>query len=383
MKPQQRALLGLLCLATVCQAQSKLSVHGYLNQAFAISRSHQIFGIPTDGTTDYRNLALQFRYELNEDDNLTIQLNHSRSGLNPVFAGDDDVQLDWAYIQHNFSEKTSVKIGKIQMPFGIYNEIRDVGVLLPFYNLPYAPYGEGSYMGETIDGFNLSHSFTGWSPWELSFSFYGGHWEWVEWQRSIELGTGAIIDLVATAKVNNALGTQVWLSTPISGVRLGVNVASGSMSEGLNFGEGALFGNRRVFMEAASLDATFDHLFLRSEFLHLTLVDSDLMGLIYYVQGGVKFLNDRIGLHAQADFFEVHDVPLIEILVPLLRFEKASFDYNKNYAVGVSFALTSDLVLKTEAHWNRGYLVEDAFLFPYTQKPLDSQYAIFSLSTSF
>ena len=130
-------LLAVLpVLLTTLSAQSKLNIHGYLTQAYAISDGNKIFGISPHGSADYRNLALQFRYDANPSNTIVFQFSHERLGSTPIMLLKEDVELDWGFFEHRFRNAISIKVGKIQIPLGIYNEIRDVGVLLPFYRLP-------------------------------------------------------------------------------------------------------------------------------------------------------------------------------------------------------------------------------------------------------
>lgn len=128
-------IISVLIFMAPVFGQTGLSVHGYLTQGFAISTDHQVHGISTEGTSDYRNLALQFRYDVDDQQNFIIQFSHERLGLSPIMQLEPDVELDWAYYEYKFNDIYSIKVGKIQMPFGIYNEFRDVGTLLPFYRI--------------------------------------------------------------------------------------------------------------------------------------------------------------------------------------------------------------------------------------------------------
>ena len=142
----------LIALSANISGQSKLRVFGHLTQGFAISDEHQIFGIPTSGSSDYRNLALQFRYDIDPKNNLIVQIAHKRLGKHPAQSEADDVELDWGFFEHHFSPEIFLKFGKVQMPLGIYNELRDVSVLLPFYRAPSSVYSESRASGEYVNG---------------------------------------------------------------------------------------------------------------------------------------------------------------------------------------------------------------------------------------
>src|SRR4028118_973750 len=101
------AVLGLLpCPALAQQVPdwvSRFSIHGYVSQAYAVSEDHQILGIPTEGTTDYRDLALQFRYEQDRKNTFVLQLRQERLGESPRER--DDLELDWAFYQRSVSDR--------------------------------------------------------------------------------------------------------------------------------------------------------------------------------------------------------------------------------------------------------------------------------------
>lgn len=375
-------ILSSTVFSSSVKAEGKVKVHGYLTQAYAVSARHQIFGIPTRGTTNYRTLAVQFRYDRDDENSLIFQLNNRRVGSSPLQRLDNDVALDWAYLIHYFGDQTYVKVGRIQMPFGIFNEIRDVGVLLPFFKLPYAPYGEGSYMSETIDGIAVTHSIYDLASWNLEFTAFAGRWEWTEWQRIASPIDGSDMDVMAKARVENAIGGQVWLWTPVEGLRFGSAFARGDINGGLNFEEGGLFGHRAVFFNTLSLDGAFRRFFARAEHLNLVLVGTDSRVKGYYAQVGAH-LNERFSIHGQADFFKVNDVPVPDLFKPSTTAESATFDYNTDYALGLKALIHSHLVLKLEHHWNRGFLIEDAIPNPFADGTFKSRYAILSVSASF
>jgi hypothetical protein len=73
---------------------SKLTVHGFLSQAYGRADGETAFGIPNTGTTDYRTAALQFGYGLTDKDRLVIQLGHQRIGVADEGAFLPDVSLE-------------------------------------------------------------------------------------------------------------------------------------------------------------------------------------------------------------------------------------------------------------------------------------------------
>src|SRR6185295_799141 len=52
---------------------SKITIHGFLSQAYARTDGSQILGIPKQGTADYRTAALQVRADITPSDTFAIQ----------------------------------------------------------------------------------------------------------------------------------------------------------------------------------------------------------------------------------------------------------------------------------------------------------------------
>lgn len=159
-------LLVFLLVSASAAAQdgiSKLSIHGYLSQAYAKSDGNQILGVDSEGTTDYRTAALLLRYEMSDFDSFVVQLSNERLGESPFGALREDVTFDWLFYERKIGGSTALRVGKVPNPFGIYAELRDVGILLPFYRPPNSIYQE-FFLSETIDGVSVSRDFHGESP---------------------------------------------------------------------------------------------------------------------------------------------------------------------------------------------------------------------------
>ncbi|HEX7239619.1 MAG TPA: hypothetical protein VF263_05110, partial [Longimicrobiaceae bacterium] len=148
-----------LCVSGPLHAQGalaeKLQVHGYLTQGYAQSGELPILGISEGGTANYRTAALQFRYGITEKDNFVLQFSHRDMGTSLFTSDESSVMLDWAFYQRRFGNG-SVRVGRGPIPLGIYNEVRDVGTILPFYRAPSNFYYEGF---ETLDGASANYDF--------------------------------------------------------------------------------------------------------------------------------------------------------------------------------------------------------------------------------
>jgi hypothetical protein len=344
------------------ETSSKLSFHAYLNQAYARSDSHQVFGIPEDGTANYNNIAFQFRYQLTHKDVVVVQLAHDRLGKSTLNDVIDDIELDWAFYQRQITDVTSIKVGQIQLPLGIYNEIQDVGTLLPFYAAPESVYLKNR-TSESFVGAMVSHTFAQGSPWSVDGDLYYGGWDRLE--QTPQTGVTNV------AKAENAVGTQLWLNTPASGVRFGLAAFRMDIRDSVN----QVGSKDRSKTFVLSYDGTFERFFTRAEYIYgrqparltsqITTPRIDYEG--YYGQVGVTVL-PRLKVSAQAEVAQYD-----------LNLGTGKTTIFKDYALGIAYYFDYNIVAKLEAHRNRGTQVENEAL----PGPVVTNYGLASLAISF
>lgn len=346
-------------------ALERLSVHGFLTQAYGISDGHQRLGVTSHGTADYRVAALQFRYDASDRDAFVIQLSHERIGHSPLARLEPEVDLDWVFYERRFGANTTARVGKIRSPVGIYNEIRDVGTLLPMYRPPVTLYGEQFYTSETLDGVMVSQRVP-LGDWSLEVDGFFGGWEYVQF------------DLESFAQVDGGLGTQVWLETPVRGLRLGGSAVRYTSRDILGAPED--FEDPQVLWRAA-LDGTFPRFFVRAEAFHVAFGAEEVgyMGEAQGYYGQASFsVTDRLGLVAQAEFTDL----AVEVTADPQPF---SFDDNidRDLGFGVQYRAWPNVLLKLEGHRYRGYGIEDEFRLLGLTDRANVTYGLFSVSTSF
>ncbi len=402
-RPRTLALLAAGALAAqVLSAQEasspgrdqRLEVHLFLTQAFATARfadggffaphaDEANLGIPEGGTTDYRSLAVQLRYELTPKDSAIVQLSHRRFGFSPLTEVEGEAELDWAFYEHRFAEGTAVKVGRVQIPFGIFNQVRDVGTLLPFFRAPFSFYREVSFTSETVDGVLASRRFFTASPWSLMVEVYGGGWNLIE--QRIDRP-----ELVVAARAEDALGSQLWLKTPMPGFRLGLGGQRYSVAGGLFRRPGETTTFRDLHLSAEALVGRF---VARAEARELTLpvtfatgpplgfVRSDARYRGAYLQLGAR-AGHRFRVYAQAERAAFRQAsPRFAAAIDLdpLR---------QDLGLALHYLLAPEVVLKVESHWTEFEQVAlegatpDLRLRFRERKATGGRYSIVSLSAS-
>ena len=349
-------------------ALDRLSIHGFLTQAYGITDGHQFLGLPSYGTADYRTAALLFRYDATDRDVFAVQFSHERLGLSPLGALEPAVDLDWIFYEHRFGDRTIARVGKIRTPIGIYNEFRDVGTLLPLYRPPVGMYGEQLNRSETVDGAMIGHEVP-LGDWSLNLEAFFGSWEYTQ------------ADFQTRARVDRAYGTQLWVNTPVEGLRAG----GGAMHMDVRNVMGAPPGLRdNQLAWYGALDGMFSRFFVRSEYFRISFGEEEapFTGAvpIYFVEAGFN-LTERLSLVGQAEFIDITLEANESIPQPVNE------NIGRDFALGIRYQPSPFLAFKLEGHRHRGYGIEDS---PEVEVPvpglgeLDSvTYGLFSISTSF
>lgn len=372
MKHFLRTLALALVLAGIpaaSQAQQRgLTVHGYLTQGYADATDLPIYGIGTGGTTDYRALALQFRHGIGSNSSLVAQLSHRRLGTSAIQATEPDVALDWGFFQTRL-EGFSIRAGKVPMPRGLFNEVRDVGVILPFFRASKAFYSEGV---ETIDGLSVRRNFDIGGGFGFEGTAYTG-----EFTTQVEfVGTEGLE--VLNDRLSDAVGLHGQVSTPVPGLRFTGDYIFAEYDDASDF---ALW--------TASGDYSGDRVFARAEY---QLVDiSDPAGadqteyLAWYAQAGFG-VTSKLWVNAQ---YEANDITAFQALPsPPFPSPELQYDNIRDVAVGLLYQFSPMLVLKAEYHDFEGYQLDVPTLplDPGTGAALppgETQYFIVSVSAAF
>ncbi|MDA8018684.1 MAG: hypothetical protein MPN21_14680 [Thermoanaerobaculia bacterium] len=347
---------ALLVVGPLSAADRKVEIHGFLTQAWGTTdfvdgplsalagsptEAERLLGLEEGGTFDYRNLALQFRYAITDRDIMLLQLSHEATGISPVDDERDEIELDWGFYERRIGHNTSVKVGRIPIPYGIYNEIRDVGTILPFFRPPYSNYLEGAFTSETVDGVTLAQNFAVESPWSLDLDLYIGQFETFEFSP---------ITFGALAVTSDVVGIQLWLNTPLDGLRFGYSYQDREE-------EGGFFRlpDQPTDSESwmASVEAAFHRWSFRTEYrIFEPFIPAGLLGpvrvdlelLSWYAQLGWR-ISDLIQLYAQVELQGVEQEN------PLVVNGPVDFDNRDDFGVAINISFSSQVVLKAEYHW--------------------------------
>ena len=336
------------------------TIHGFFTQAYAATDGSTFFGIPEEGTGNYQTMALQVSFLPSPRDTFVVQLDRETLGESRLGELRGQVEVDWAFYARDLNDSLTLRAGRMPLPLGIFNEIRDVGTLLPFYRPPVALYLDGLFIAERIDGLQLGYR-QDLGEWRMESFLYGGAWEVAE--APLYRGTGQPV----RKKAQDVLGTQLWLGTPIDGLRLGMSYYQYSAElEDL-----AAEGEDRRQAWRLSADGDFGAWLLRGEYA--AAQGRTGKGSGWYVQAGYRPTR-RLGIYAE-----------IQRAALETRYRVGGsverWPFHEEESLSINVYLRPNWVVKAEYHWATTTLVEE--YETAEDWPVDVGVGIVSLSFSF
>jgi len=116
-----------------------VDIHGFISQGFLASSEYNYLAHnSTDGSFEYNEMGINFSKQLT--DKLRIGAQFFSRDLGD--AANNKVTLDWAYGDYRFKDWLGLRAGRIKMPVGLYNEIRDLDMLRTSIILPQGIYND-------------------------------------------------------------------------------------------------------------------------------------------------------------------------------------------------------------------------------------------------
>lgn len=111
---------------------SDLTWHGFISQGYIRSTHNNYLGESHKGSFNFSEVALNVTKSLDHKIDLGAQLFARKFGPNENF----NTKFDWFYANYQHTNWIKIKVGRIKIPYGLYNDISDidsarVSILLP------------------------------------------------------------------------------------------------------------------------------------------------------------------------------------------------------------------------------------------------------------
>lgn len=211
----------------------RLRVNGFASQAFLRSEKNDyLIEGSTDGSFQLTEFGLTVNAKINEKLRVGGQLLSRDFGVE----GNHAVKLDWGFGEYRVHQALGLRIGKVKLPIGLYNEERDLDFLRPMAFLPQGVYDElmrdflTAGVGASAYG-NVRLGDAG----DLDYVVFVGELDvsdettFVRVQKGyVSRSASELFGLPVTDYVwrsETAVAARLLYNTPVSGLRLGASYA--------------------------------------------------------------------------------------------------------------------------------------------------------------
>ncbi len=251
-------LTGLLPQSEALAFGDDIHVGGMVSQGYLqTTENNFLIDDSKDGSFEFQEATIHFMAMPVDRLRIGVQLYARDFGSE----GNTDVVLDWAYGDYRWRDFLGVRAGRIKMPIGFYNKVRDIDVARTSILLPQSVYTETqrdfglAYEGVNVYG-NLGLGGGGSADYEAFFGTLNvPNMNSIFWRDAIQniadgysagvvaglsAATGAPANSISTystsnnsaASFDNFYGYQIVWNTPINGLRLGHTNLTGSVEFG-------------------------------------------------------------------------------------------------------------------------------------------------------
>ncbi|MBN2644996.1 MAG: hypothetical protein JXR59_05925 [Desulfuromonadaceae bacterium] len=151
------AVWCLLVLPTVGGAvdlYDAVQIHGFFSQGYLHSHNNNFLAHSRSGSLKFTDCALNLNWQPLDALRLGAQAFYRNLGD----YNENAVVLDWGLVEYQPKDWIGLRLGKIKMPLGLYNETRDASFVLPMVFLPQSIYDESrrdltlAYLGAGLFG---------------------------------------------------------------------------------------------------------------------------------------------------------------------------------------------------------------------------------------
>lgn len=298
-------LSGLIFFSVPVSAVSlfDVDIHGFISQGYIYSDEYNyLVNNSTDGSLEYNEIGINFSKKLTDRLHLGLQL-FSRD-LGDI--SNNKVTLDWAYGDYRWKDWLGLRAGRIKLPVGLYNEIRDMDLLRTSIIMPQGIYRD--LLRETSNAANgaglYGNIYLG-PVGSLNYQFIGGAL-FADSESGQEKYTNYLGKGLATQNGESEFdtvysGSLCW-DTPLHGLLLGYSNYMGKLRSPILISDRVpvLGGTTAVaeydwVVHILSAEYTWSNLVLSFEYymidreLESAMINSDTTGLSYYFAASYRF----------------------------------------------------------------------------------------------
>ncbi len=316
-------LLAGLLVAAGAHADDRFNINGFGFADYRQTNANTIDDADQRGTWNNAIFALVMSFKITDHDYAWAQLESKPT---------EPTEFTWAYLEHNFNDNLSARVGRIKLPYGLYNEFIDNKALQLSAVVPSAYSFRADMVHDAYSGIGID-----WTSGSLLTQVYGGN-------VYTPPNNGAITDSYVDRRL---FGTRITWNTPYEGLRFMFSGWDSQSEDDTGITAvpplGQIGKEYRVMYSADYVSDRFD---IKAEHNHHgTPTQTGSPGLssnAWYVQGGYKL--GQWTPYARFDYF-----------IGDQNIPSDPTSYQKDWVVGVNYKINDYINARIEDHVIYGY----------------------------
>jgi hypothetical protein len=223
-----------------------IEIHGFLSQGYLQTDRGQYMGKTEEGTFKFNEVGINFATDISDDIHLGIQFINRKIGD----YGENQTKIDWSYADYRWRDYLGFRFGKIKMPFGLYNEIRDIDMLRTSILLPSSIYSETwRNTLASIEGFGIYGNIYANQFGNINYQALTGQLDVPD-----DGGVARYIERTGISDINRLESRKSYMASilwdlPIEGISIGSSFLSAKMREYGKTSDHFVYGPIRLGMD--------------------------------------------------------------------------------------------------------------------------------------
>lgn len=204
----------------------RIQIHGFVSGGAFVSTANDYIGHSSRGSLEFFEGGINFSTNVTDKLRVGIQLFSQDQGA----SNDPTPRLDWAFLDYRWRRWLGARVGRVKIPFGLYNDYVDIDAGRTTILLPQSLYPVNNRSILTAHtGFSAYGNASLASAGELDYQVYAG-----ALSAPIASGQDANGNRVYALDSKYVIGGAVFWHPPVEGLRVGGSLLRASIDQYLN-----------------------------------------------------------------------------------------------------------------------------------------------------
>ncbi len=340
----------------------EIDIHGFISQGYMKSDENNFLADTEDGTFEFNETGINFSTWVSPDLSIGMQLFASDLGQ----IGNDEIKLDWAFADYRWKDWAGLRIGKVKIPGGLYNESRDLDMLRTSILLPQSVYldtfrePQVSMKGLCVYG-DIELNNVG----VISYQMLYGTQELDTDSGVARSVIGTLADIGLNIEIDNfhvdeKYAASLQWDTPLDGLRLRATNNYTEMTTTMTIGGSSMTSDMEITSWVNSAEYTWEDLIIAVEYFYQTneqksvMIEKKETAIGYYGSASYRFTDwFELGMYYSEMYPDKDDKDGDRYNTAAKGYE----DYRawlKDACLSTRFDINSNWIVKLEGHMMDG-----------------------------